>query len=56
MLLFLYLTMFHQNNQNYGSFETDLHGHFTKLSDRFDAKTFPKTAAGNRIQNIVQSF
>ena len=36
--------------------ETDLHGHFTKLSDRFAAKTFSKTAAWNRIQNIVQSF
>ena len=36
--------------------ETNLHGHFTKLSDRFAAKTFSKTAAWNRIQNIVQSF
>lgn len=36
--------------------ETDLHGHFTKLIDRFAAKTFSKTAAWNRIQNIVQSF
>ena len=37
-------------------FETDLHGHFTKLTDRLAAKTISKTAAGNRIQNIVQSF